>query len=634
MREGVRRSLAGAAAVAILVLGVAGCGGSSGSPHATLSRYLAAWDRGDWAAMRVLVAGPPADFTSLNAATFSTLGVSKASFAAGTVVTAKSGATASAPVAERFALPEVGPWSQATTVRLVKHKGTWLVSWAPSTINPRLGPGEKLSLTRVSPTRGAILGAGGAPLTSNAQHVSVGLVGSRIKSAGAVSADLVAAGAPPAAVSQAIALARAHPTLFEPVFSVSASRYAQLKAKAGPTNVYNVPGTEFRQSASRTAITAQLSAHAVGTVGPITAQELTSLGSPYDASSVVGQTGLEAGQERTLAGTPSTHIDVEDSGGNPITRLATFPGRPGHTVQTSLDPRVQRAAEAALATSTRPNVAMVAMRASTGQLLAAVSDPISSYDTALQGAYPPGSTFKVLTSTALFRHGLTPDSPASCPATISIDGESFHNAGAEAPTPSISAAFTESCNTAFIGLAAAHLSPADFVAAARVYGLQRTPQMGLTAFLANVPKPARRTELAADAIGQGRVTFSPLGMATVAAAIDSGVVRAPRLVVGARDDALPTSRLPASIASGLRAMMANVVTSGTAAGTGLPAATHAKTGTAQYGPVSSLKIDGWLMGYDGDIAFGIVTQDTGGADGGPVDGPIIAKFLNALGSGA
>jgi cell division protein FtsI/penicillin-binding protein 2 len=155
------------------------------------------------------------------------------------------------------------------------------------------------------------------------------------------------------------------------------------------------------------------------------------------------------------------------------------------------------------------------------------------------------------------------------------------------------------------------------------------------AFDANMLEPTSETELAADAIGQGNVTFSPLGMATLAA-IDSGVVRAPRLVTGAPDDKVPTSRLPAGIVDDLRAMMANVVTSGTAAGTGLPAATHAKTGTAEYGtgPDSSLKIDGWLMGYNGDIAFAIVTQNTGGSDGGPVDGPIIATFLKAIGSDA
>ena len=81
-------------------------------------------------------------------------------------------------------------------------------------------------------------------------------------------------------------------------------------------------------------------------------------------------------------------------------------------------------------------------------------------------------------------------------------------------------------------------------------------------------------------------------------------------------------------------MMLSVVQSGTAAGTGLPAGTHAKTGTAQYGTGTNLKIDGWLMGYDGDIAFAIVTQNTGGQDGGPVDGPLIARFLDALGPGA
>jgi hypothetical protein len=40
------------------------------------------------------------------------------------------------------------------------------------------------------------------------------------------------------------------------------------------------------------------------------------------------------------------------------------------------------------------------------------------------------------------------------------------------------------------------------------------------------------------------------------------------------------------------------------------------------------------MGYDGDIAFAIVVQNSGGPNGGPLDGPIIAKFLDALGSGA
>ena len=629
------RHSVGIAAVAVAWL-IAACGGTQPTPQATLSRYLVAWTKGDWAAMRGQVIDPPADFTSVNEAAFSALGVSHASFVAGPVTRSKSGARATARVTEHYLLPEAGRWNPTTIVRLIERNNAWRVAWSPATINPALHGNQTLTVIKVWPTRGAIVGAQGVPLTTNVDRVVVGVVGSRVKKRSAVETDLVDAGATRAEATQALSLAKAQPTYFEPVFTITQARFAQLKAMPGPTNVYAVPGTEFQLEPTRTAITRQLAAHAVGSVGPITAQELKQLGPPYTASSVVGQSGLEAAEERTLAGTPATHVDVADAAGTPLKRLATFAGRPGRSVQTSLDPTVQRAAEAALATSGRPNVAMVAIRASTGQILAIVSDPISTYETALQGAYPPGSTFKVLTSTALFEHGLTPNSAASCPTTLTIDGEVFHNAEGDSPVSTLSDAFTESCNTAFIGLATAHLSPPDFTAVARLYGLQRTPRVGLPAFAANILKPAGPTELAADAIGQGSVTFSPLGMAMVAAAIDSGVVRAPRLVAGALDDSIATSALPAGIVQDLRAMMANVVASGTAAGTGLPSGTHAKTGTAEYGTgaESSLKIDGWLMGYDGDIAFAIVTQNTGGADGGPVNGPIIAKFLGALGTGA
>ena len=612
------------------------CASTAPAPQATLSRFLADWGRGDWTAMRREVSRPPADFASVNAAAFAGLGVTHASFTAGPVITAASGTAARVRVTGHFAVPQAGTWKPVTTVHLAQRGGVWRVAWTPATISPALRAGDTLTAARVWPPRAGILGAGGVPLTQTVTNVVVGVAGSRMTSASAVRADLLAAGATAAEVSPALARAQAHPDDFEPVFTISAARFAQLKAAPGPGNVYAVHGTEFQQSTVQTAITAQLGAQVVGSMGAITAQQLHRLGAPYDASSVVGQTGLEAADERTLAGTPTTRIEIQDAAGIPVRQLAAFPGHFGTNVLTSLDPTVQRAAEAALATSKHPDVAMVAIRASTGQVLAIVSDPGTSYDTALQGAYPPGSTFKVLTSTALFQKGLTPQSPASCPPTLTIDGETFHNAEGDQPVSTLSAAFTESCNTAFLGLATAHLAPSDFTAAAQLYGLQRTPMMGLPAFAANVPAPAGPTALAADAMGQNNLTFSPLGMATVAAAIDSGAVRAPRLVTGAPDDRLPATQLPAGIVSDLRGMMASVVTSGTAAGTGLPAGTRAKTGTAQYGtgPEAGLKIDGWLMGYDGDIAFAIVTQDTGGADGGPVNGPIIARFLDALGPGA
>jgi cell division protein FtsI/penicillin-binding protein 2 len=598
-----------------------------------LNAFISDWGLGRWHAMRAQVTDPPKQFVSINSSVFSALGISHATITVDRLKTAKSGETATARITETYELPVVGPWSISSTVHLVKRNGRWRVKWKPSTIDPKLSTGETIAVSRVWPTRGSIFGAGNAKLTTEGQQVIVGVVGERIKNAAAVRVDLIAAGAPAAQTKQALVAAKANPTYFEPVFTISRARFAELKAQPGPGNVYEVPGTQFEASHQTVAITRQLGAHVIGTIGPITAEQLKQLGSPYDASSVVGQSGLQASQEKTLAGTPTTHIAIDNSVGTPIVPLATFPGTNAKSVLTSIDPAIQRAAEAALATSTRPDVSMVAIRASTGQVLASVSDPITTYNTAMQGAYPPGSTFKVLTSSALFTNGLTPSSPATCPPTVTVDGEVFHNAEGDAPVSNITQAFTESCNTAFIGLATANLSPADFPAVAKLYGLQRTPDFGLPAFMDNIPKPSSQTELAGDAIGQGNITFSALGMASVAASVDSGVVRAPRLVAGAPADSIPTSQLPSSIVNPLRTMMAEVVASGTAAGQGLPAGTHAKTGTAEYGTgaQSSLKIDGWLMGYRGDIAFAIVTHNTGGANGGPINGPIIAKFLNAIG---
>ena len=622
-----------AAAIALGLL-AAGCGGSSPKPQSTLTPFLSAWSRGDWGTMRGLVADPPADFVSVNRKAFAALGVTRATFTSGRIVQSQSGDRASARLTGHYQLPHVGAFTTHATVQLVKRNGRWRVSWSPRTIDSHLGNGESLSVDRQWPKRAPILGAGGALLTSNRDEVVVGVVGERVKNPGQVRTDLIMAGATAAQARQALAAAKAHPTYFEPVFTVSQARFAQLKAAGGPHNVYAVPGTQFDLQASRHAITTQLSDQLVGTVGPITAEQLKQLGSPYDNGSIVGQRGLEQVYERRLAGTPTTQVNVADSTGAPVVRLATYHGHPGRAVHTSIDPRVQRAAEDALAGDTH-HVAMVAMRASTGKVLAVVSDPADyEFDQALQGHYPPGSTFKVLTSTALIRKGLSPDSPATCPPTITVDGETFHNASPGDVASTLQQAFTVSCNTAFIGLATQHLQAADFPATAGLYGLNHTTRIGIPALMAVVPKPSDEADLAATSIGQAQVVFSPLGMATVASAIGSGTVRLPQLAQGAGDDSVAPTRLPGTVAADLRQMMATVVTSGTAAGTGLPAGTHAKTGTAQYGTGSNLKIDGWLMGYYGDIAFAIVTQNTGGQDGGPVDGPLIAKFLNALGPGA
>jgi hypothetical protein len=282
-------------ALATIVL-LAACGSSS-TPQGTLEPFLTDWSRGDWPAMRTLVADPPADFAAANAAAFSVLGASSARFTAGRV--RQSGVRASALVTERFALPHVGTWSPTTTVRLVQRNGRWLVSWTPGTINPALGAGDRLAAFEIWPARAPILGAGGVSLTIQRQAVVVGIVGSRVKSTRAVTGDLLGAGATQAQVRLALAQAKAHPDYFDAVFQVSKARFEQLKAQPGPDNVYAVPGTEFQLTEARSAITPQLAAHAVGTVAPITAQQLQQLGPPYSAAGVASGIRLVIDQFRT-----------------------------------------------------------------------------------------------------------------------------------------------------------------------------------------------------------------------------------------------------------------------------------------------------------------------------------------------
>jgi cell division protein FtsI/penicillin-binding protein 2 len=576
--------------------------------------------------MRELTASPPGYFTAVNQGAFTSLGVTAAAFSTGRMQA--HGATARQNVTEHLTLGKLGQVSIKTTVNLVSRDGQWLVSWAPSTVAPGLRLGDNLALRVSWPARAPIRGAGGAPLTTQAPMVVVGLEGSRVRQPKSLTTALVAAGATRQEVSTALAQAKTHPTYFEPVFTVTWARYQQLKPA-----IYPLPGTVFQTQAERTAITQGLADGVVGVIGPITAQELGQLGAPYDAASVVGQTGLEGVAERQLAGRPAASVVVVGPKGATVASVATIAQQPGTPVSTTIDPAVQRAAEAALASDAKLGnraAAIVAVNATTGAVLAAADVNTGGFDVALAGAYPPGSTFKVITSAALLARGLTPSSAASCPGSATVDGEVFRNAEGDAQVSDLLHAFAESCNTAFIGLATRHLTAADFQRAARMFRLGEAASMGLAAYAGSVPRPSDEADLAATSIGQGRVLVSPLAMAMVAAAVDAGVAHAPRLVAGAPDDTAPGSPLPAAIVSGLRTMMARVVTSGTAAGQGLPAGTYAKTGTAQYGSGSPLKTDAWLIGFRGAIAFAVLVANSPG-NGGPTDGPIAARFLTALG---
>jgi cell division protein FtsI/penicillin-binding protein 2 len=510
----------------------------------------------------------------------------------------------------------------------VLSKGKWKVSWSPATVDPALGSDGRFAVDYTWPQRAAVLASDGTPISpSTPTSVVVGLEGQYFKGTASLSRQLVAAGAPAAAVTSAIAAAAAAPTAFEPVFTVSWARYEQLR----PT-LYPIPGVFFRAEGGSGSLAPAPLAAVVGTLGAISTAELRQLGPPYTSESIVGQSGIEQLDERQLAGTPAATITVVDPTGATVRTLVTVAAKPGTPVRTTINLAVEQDAASALAAA--PNLAaLVAIDASTGRVLAAANTS-SGEDLALEGEQPPGSTMKMITSTALIEKGLTPSSPTTCPPVIDVDGENLHNDEPNEGAPDLLAAFTVSCNTAFIGLTMANLDDTSLHAAAAQYGIGGTWNAGAPAFTGNVPVNDGQTDLAASAIGQSRVVMNPLDLAMVAADIDTGTVRLPWIAEGAPSEHAPTSSLPANVVSDLHEMMLSVVQRGTASGTGLPPGTYAKTGTAEYasGSGSQLLIDAWLAGFDGDVAFAMLVVDAPG-DGGPIDGPIVAKFLDGLPAG-
>ncbi|HEY5250837.1 MAG TPA: penicillin-binding transpeptidase domain-containing protein [Acidimicrobiales bacterium] len=590
-----------------------------------MGRYLTAWAHDDYRAMAALLAAPPRNFVSFNRQIAAGLDLERASYSAGPATL--DGSTATAPVTSRLLITPFGPLELHTTLRLTESTGTWRVVWSPRSIISSLGPGDAVSTNVSWPTRAAILGAGGAPLVEEAPMVTVGIEGNRITAPPTLTTILEQAGATSTEVTGALATATAHPEWFVPVFDITAARYAQLKS-----SIYPVPGTVFQMLSARTAATPGLTAHVVGSVGSITAQELQDLGAPYQDGDMVGQSGIEQAYERQLAGRPGGQVRIMNASGVALSTVASFTGHRGSPVRTTIDPTIQADAETALAGVTEP-AALVALQPSTGDVLASVSLPGSdAFDNALAGSFPPGSTFKVVTSADLIEHGSSPTSPASCPPTITVDGEVFHNFEGETQASlSLEQAFAESCNAAFIGLAGALPYP-SFTTTAAQFGIGATIQMGVPAFGGKVPTPTSDAERAATAIGQAGVLVSPLAMAGVAAAVDSGSSRLPRLVVGAGDDSAPVHPLSPTVVSDLRTMMAAVVDSptGTAAGAGLPSGTFGKTGTAEFGTANPPKTHAWFIGYRGNIAFAVLV--VGGGIGGAVAAPIAARFLDAVGS--
>jgi cell division protein FtsI/penicillin-binding protein 2 len=364
---------------------------------------------------------------------------------------------------------------------------------------------------------------------------------------------------------------------------------------------------------------------------PLTDKQAKKLGTSYSKGDVVGQSGIQQRFDKRLAGTPTASVIVADASNHPVKAVGGFPGKPGRDVRTTLDLHVQRAASAAVQGQTKPT-SMVAIRPSNGQILAVANLP-GGFDRAMQGIYPPGSTFKVVTAYALLRSGLSPTATVQCPKKANVGGQVIHNSeGEELGDISFSDALAQSCNTAFALQTQKRLNPARLSSAASTFGFNQKIDPGVRVAAGSYPAPTSTAEMAVSGFGQGKDLANALSMAGVAAGVDNGTWRPPIFV---SEPQIPQKAKPGKLDPRMRSelaeMMRAVVTKGTAKPANIPGEVYGKTGTAEYASGHNGKeppTHAWFIGFRGDLAFAVIVE--GGGFGAKAAAPIAKRFLNGL----
>lgn len=588
--------------------------------------FVGAWTVGEWDVVDKLVFDPSVEAGKRHRDTWNDLEVSDFTIESGAIV--EDGPRASQDLAVQLQLEGLGTWEYTTVLGLVMVGDRWWVEWSPAVIHPGLVDGRNIERRRVWPQRGIIRGWDGAPLRTERPVTQVGVEPRRIVDRDGLLSELeVLLDVDAAELGEALDAPGVQPDWFIPVATLRADEFPAVSLQLS-----DMAGVILRNDFDRLAPTDDFARQVLGTVGAITAEQLADWGDPYDATRVVGRSGLELVYESELAGTPGGDVRLVDRGGSLVSVLHTFAGRAAQDVTTGLDEVIQAAAEGAVAGLVDP-VAVVAIDVPTGQIRAAVSRPTNEFGRALSGAYPPGSTFKTITAAAFLDAGASPTSPVACPAEVFVGGLRFTNAGGGGlGTVPLQSAYAASCNTAFVN-AATTLDADTLGTMAATFGFGLDYSVGLNTGGGAIPVPIDEAEYAASSIGQGRVTASPLHMASVAAAVSGGAWQEPVLIIEpTRPRRFEPTGLDAEVIAALQSMMRLVVTNGTGgAVAGAGGDISGKTGSAEFGNDDPPETHAWFIGYRDDLAFAVLVE--GGGSGGGVAAPVAAEFLTLIDAG-
>jgi peptidoglycan glycosyltransferase len=390
-----------------------------------------------------------------------------------------------------------------------------------------------------------------------------------------------------------------------------------------------------------------------------------SVGAPY---------GLEHAADDLLSGDADTLFVRR------VTDLITGRKTSGATLELTIDPKAQAAADQALGAS---KGAVVALDPKTGAILAMVShpsydpNPLSSHNLnvaakawqtlstdkdkaylnrTINGVYPPGSTFKVITAAAALEDGVVSDENSSVPGPAQLDlpltSTNLPNEDGRACGPgdktTLIHALEISCNTTF-GSLGLELGGEKIRAQAAKFGFGDALQIPMRVSVSSVPADLNAPQAAQAAIGQYDVRTTPLQMAMVAAGIaNQGRVMTPYLIQSVRSanlDIIQSAPDPVELsqavsektASTLTKMMVSVVDHGSGARAQIDGVKVAgKTGTAQHDP--GKPPHAWFISFapavNPKVAVAVVVEDGGvtGSEvgGGRVAAPIARAVMEAV----
>ena len=308
-------------------------------------------------------------------------------------------------------------------------------------------------------------------------------------------------------------------------------------------------------------------AHVVGYVGPVSDRDLERIDAPDGLLLIprfqIGKIGLEAEREDLLRGKAGTKRVEVNATGRVMRELERHEGTSGADIQLTLDNELQTYVHARLGDE---SAAVVVIDCQSGDMLACASSPgfdpnlfvrgISSTDynallenerrplpnKAVQGIYPPGSTFKMVTALAALEDGqIDPNETVYCPGHVEISNRRFHcwkRAGHG--NVDLHRSLRESCDVYYYDLAQ-RVGIEKISAMARQLGLGIEYDLPMTSVAKGLTptKDWKIVNRGAEwvigdsvnaAIGQGFVLASPLQLSVMAARLATGRAITPRLI--------------------------------------------------------------------------------------------------------